>query len=182
GAGGVGAADRVHGRERPVLPEGKEREQSGVEAEVAVEVERGFRIAGMRRGNPDGGPERTVRTLAVGHDDVQPVAGPPLEHDHERLLAARFAGLDRRRAREDARHDAERDEGEARGLEEDASLHFRWNSGEPRMRPAIRAGVASADSASSVLRVASDSPAGTRRAPSVPARSRPSPSPEARTA
>src|SRR5947209_15554981 len=123
-----------------------------MQAEEAVEINDVVSLDG------DGRPHRVIGTLAVWHHDVEPVSGATLEDDNEALLAGCHAFAGESCAREKCGDGRRRDHRKRSVFQKDSSRdahgYLLWNSGEPRINPAITPGFgarAGSSSARSVI-------------------------------
>ena len=85
---GIGRTRRVHDGEMLRGVERLERSQRRVQAEEAIEIDRGvLRIGAGRARNGDRRPHAVIARLGVRHDNVQAVGSAALENHHQNFLA-----------------------------------------------------------------------------------------------
>ncbi len=82
----------VHNGKMLLPPQRFERSHRRMQSEETVKIEHGF------PGNVDGRPHRIVRSLAVRHNNVQPVRRAALKDDDQSLVAQSRIGGAKRRA------------------------------------------------------------------------------------
>ena len=78
----IGGAGRVHNGQVPLVPDGLQRGQRGMQSEEPVQVE------DVVARNVDAGTHRVISALAMRHDNVQAIRSPALKN-YDQPLGAR---------------------------------------------------------------------------------------------
>ena len=122
-ARGIGRAGGVNDGELVFVKERLEWREAGVQAEEAVEIDRGVGAAAAWLRNGDGWAQAVIVWFGEWDDDVEAVGGAALEEDDE-LFFAGGGGSGGDGALQECGHGAEADHGDAALLQEIAAGEF----------------------------------------------------------